>query len=536
MIERLKILTLMQLKNKKKFKIENKHRFMGVIALKALNIILITIIMTFVLYFLNNILYIPVNHYFIIFILMLTQGMNIISSTISLMMDLYLSKDNQILLTFPAKNNEVFISKLIVHYIQEFSKNLYVIIPILIAFGYINKIMFLYYVNIIPMIIIFPVLSILIASLLSIPIVFIRNYLKTHHLTSFIMTIIFIGFLYFQMTSIVSKIPYPIRIVQLYNQFVISITLFMQSSASYGLIYNRIGQLIYGIRPYLNYAILIFTISGLFICVLIISRPLYFKLATKSLEHNFTKQHKKTNKAEKSLYLSFLRKEWLITKRSLNELIANYSLLVTLPFFMYILNYIYMGLNRSTIGNQLVMIFNIMIALFITTASNIDSATAITKEGTEFVLLKTAPSDTTKVAWAKITFNVLFSFVIILISFILFQNALPVFPRSDIWYLFSFIILINTGHIFWSFQMDILKPSLSDYAQTGSLSGNKNISMSISTGFALSLVLSLISIMLFFLVREVAWFVLIFIAILFLCYRLYFFNSFLKAYFMDIEL
>jgi hypothetical protein len=177
-----------------------------------------------------------------------------------------------------------------------------------------------------------------------------------------------------------------------------------------------------------------------------------------------------------------------------------------------------------------------MIALFITTASNIDSATAITKEGTEFVLLKTAPSDTTKVAWAKITFNVLFSFVIILISFILFQNALPVFPRSDIWYLFSFIILINTGHIFWSFQMDILKPSLSDYAQTGSLSGNKNISMSISTGFALSLVLSLISIMLFFLVREVAWFVLIFIAILFLCYRLYFFNSFLKAYFMDIEL
>jgi hypothetical protein len=92
-------------------------------------------------------------------------------------------------------------------------------------------------------------------------------------------------------------------------------------------------------------------------------------------------------------------------------------------------------------------------------------------------LLKTAPSDTTKIAWAKITLNILFSWVVIGISFILFQSALPVFPSADIWQLFVFVVLINSGHILWSFQMDILKPSLSDYAQTGSLSGNKNMSL-----------------------------------------------------------
>jgi hypothetical protein len=123
MIERLKILTLMQLRQKMKLKIDNKHRFLGVLALRALLVIMMSIVMIFVLYAINNILFIPVNHYFIIFVFMLTQGMSIISATNGLMIDLYLSRDNQILLSFPAKNDEVFLSKLLVYYIQEFIKN-----------------------------------------------------------------------------------------------------------------------------------------------------------------------------------------------------------------------------------------------------------------------------------------------------------------------------------------------------------------------------------------------------------------------------
>jgi hypothetical protein len=69
---------------------------------------------------------------------------------------------------------------------------------------------------------------------------------------SFILIVDLIGFAYFQVTSIVSNIPYPIRIVQLYNRFVISLTLFMQNSAKYGLIYTIIGIHLW-YRPFMNY-------------------------------------------------------------------------------------------------------------------------------------------------------------------------------------------------------------------------------------------------------------------------------------------
>jgi hypothetical protein len=41
---------------------------------------------------------------------------------------------------------------------------------------------------------------------------------------------------------------------------------------------------------------------------------------------NIKKPMKKRNE---SLFISFLKKEWFITKRSLNELIGNYAILMT---------------------------------------------------------------------------------------------------------------------------------------------------------------------------------------------------------------
>lgn len=535
MIERISILTLMQLSNKMRLKIDNKKRFAGVIGIRILIIVLMSVVMSLLLHVIKNILYIPVNAHFIIFILLLTQGLSILAATSGLVTDLYHSKDNHILLSFPAKNNEVFISKIVVFYIQELLRNLYLLIPVLIAFGQVNQQTLLYFINIIPMVFLLPLLSVLIASILSIPWVFIKNYLKKHHLISLVLFLALIAGLFYLSTSIISQIPLPIRIVQLYNRFIISLTLFMQNSASYGTIYTVIGQLLYGIQPFINYVIIISTLLVLSALVVFISRPLYLRFASESLENAITKPHKKPNKESRNLFFTFLKKEWLISLRSMNELLSNYAILLSLPFFMYFLNYVYMGMNRSTLGNQLVIVFNVMITLLLVTASNTASSTAITIEGSEFVLLKTAPSNTSQVAWAKMTFNIIFSTTVILISFLLFQWALPVFPVQNIWLLFLLVILINSGHILWSFQIDILSPKLSDYASTGSLSGNKNITKSIAIGFMLSLLFTALSALLFIFLRDVAWLVILIVASAFLLVRLYFFNSYLKAFFIDIE-
>lgn len=534
-MNRLWILTKMQLSNKMNLRIENKKRLYAKIALRALVIVIISIVMSLVLHFFKNILYIPINTYFMIFVLLVTQGLSIVSTTSGLLTDLYDSKDNSILLSLPANNDEIFFSKLLVYYIGELFKNLYLVIPLLIGYGAMNNAGVLYYINILPMVFFLPVLSVLISSLITIPIVYIKHFLSSHQIITFVLFLLLLAGAFYLTMTLVSGIPIPIRIVQLYNRFILGLTLFMQASAKYAAIYAVIGYIIGGVKALLFYGILLGVILLLVLSLWFISRPLFFNLASKSSEFARTKIHKKDVKPMKSLYKSFLLKEWKITKRSVNEVVQNYAGLFALPFMMYIINYIYMGMNRSTLGNNLVLVFNVMITLLLVMSSNTASATAISKEGSEFVLLKTAPTDTSKIAWAKMTINLVLSVILIFVSFLLFGWALPVFPKADIWYLFLFVILINSGHIVWSFQLDILSPKLNEYAATQSLSANTNVSSSISIGFVLSLIFGFLAAILFIFVRPLAWPILLGLGLGFMVIRFILFNAYLKAYFLEIE-
>jgi hypothetical protein len=267
----------------------------------------------------------------------------------------------------------------------------------------------------------------------------------------------------------------------------------------------------------------------------LVSRPLFFKLTSQTSEQAKTKKHNPKITKKSGLFWTFLRKEITIAKRSPNELLSNYAVLISLPLIMFVLNTIYMGMDRSSLGNRFVLIFNVLIILILVTASNTASAVAITTEGYEFVLLKTAPSKTKQVAWAKMTFNFVFTSVLLLLSFILFRIALPVFNKGDIWLLFVFAFLFNASQIFWSFQIDILNPKLSDYAATGSLSNNDNIAKTLSNGLVASLIFTLISIFVFIIFEPIAWLLLIVIGFLWLLFRFWSFKTYLDAYFIDIE-
>src|SRR5690554_3202862 len=119
MFERLKILTLLQLKNKTRRFDKLSKRIYASIAVQAVILALISFLMGIVIFVIKKIFYIPVNEYFTIFILIITQGISIITALVGLSTDLYQSKDNQILFPLPVKNDEIFLSKMIVYYINE---------------------------------------------------------------------------------------------------------------------------------------------------------------------------------------------------------------------------------------------------------------------------------------------------------------------------------------------------------------------------------------------------------------------------------
>ncbi len=535
MFRRLYILTMIQLSSKMKMKVTNQKRFVANVALRLLGLIAVSVLMIFILYFLNDVLYIPVNVYFIIFVLFVTQMTSIIACTGGLMTDLYASKDNAILLSFPAKHDEVFISKLLVFYINEFLKNLAFLIPMLIAFGVISRLSIWYYLNILSMVFILPMLPVLLAAIVSIPIMYIRQFFQNKNVATVALLIVAGVFVFLAISSLLNQIPVPIRLVALYNKFITSITLFMQSSAQYASIYAVIGRLLFGIKVAINYLILMGVLLSSVLAVFFISRPLFFNLASHTTEYAVTKKHKGINHVGKNLFWTFVRKEFTISIRNSNAMISNYVLLILFPFIVYVLNYIYIGIDRSSFGNKLVIAFDIAISLLLVTASNTASATAISVEGAEFVLLKTAPSDTKKMAWAKVAFNMVASTFIIFIIFVLFQLSLPQFSALDIWLMFAVVILVNAGHILWSFQIDLMNPKLSDFAATASLSNNENISKSIVIGLIVSLLFGGIAAFMLIENYVTGWIRIVLIAVVFFVARLYLFSNYLKVYFSEIE-
>ncbi len=536
-VARVRILAALQLSNKMKLTVEKRRRLIGDISVRIVLVAISSVVVSFFFYLINSLFAIDMTMRVMIFVLATTQIIGIIAATNGLMHDLYKSKENQILHAFPVRLDEVFASKLVVFYIQELLRNVYLIIPMLIGFGFVNQVSPGYYINILPVVVILPIIVVLVSTALSMPMVHIRNVLVKYHRLALFSGLLALGATYYLVMRLMWSFPVPFEFIRHADRYVSAVLDFMGSVSHHMVLYNNIGRLMFGQDVFVNYLI-IFTsliLAGIF--VILVSRPLYFRLSSRSSEHAVQKKRVTRNRQERNLYLTFLRKELTITFRNINQLLNDYTVLLTLPFFMFVLNYIYMALPRVTTGNHAVLAFNVLIISLIAMASNTASATAITSEGWEFILVKTSPLDTKRIAWAKITLNLVFSTLVLLLGFIIFRWTMPDFPFRPmvVWLLFALIFIINSAHILWSFQLDLLNPRLGDYAQTGTLSDNPNVGRSVGIGLIIATVFGALALIMFIFMSERAWWVLYLFATAFLAFRLYSFNIHLKAKFSRIE-
>ena len=208
------------------------------------------------------------------------------------------------------------------------------------------------------------------------------------------------------------------------------------------------------------------------------------------------------------------------------------------PYVLFFMVSIFTAVDRNTLGHSMTIGFSAFISLLMASASNTASALAITQEGAEFVLLKTVPADTTKMAWAKIFFNLIFSSIIIIISFVVLiifatriENVVPY------WLVLIAILRINAGLIFWSLQIDIMNPKLREYAASGDSSSINNASRSILIGFITTILFTALVVIILFTGGNPVWqwVKIIGVALVFMLARMYLYNSYLKNIFPEIE-
>ncbi len=544
MFHRLKTLVAMQLANRLAFSIKrNKGRVIAGISVKVTLFFGLIFLIAMIIPTFQGLTYITVNTTLLQAILFFTQIFALIACTIGLMNTLYTSKDNAILLALPAHHSEIFVSKLIVFYYFEFRKNLLLLLPLFLGYGYHFRQLygfdFAFISKVFLMAVVIPLFPVLIGALLSIPLVFIVNYLKRHPFLNAVVVGILMFLAFLGISSLVSIVTQKehLRLDTFIDILVTGVSEGIPRFNKLSLFYNNINNFIFSGNNFSvlfgNLGIVLAVIAGLLVLVFTVSIWTYFRLTVFTFEQAKTNRYRYQMKQTSNTYFTFLKKEIKSLLRSSDQLIAQFFSLLLLPFLLYILNLIFLSFKISPFGEKIVVGVNLCIGLLLLTTANTNSATALTREGTEFYLLKTTPTNLKSITWAKLTINFAASILMILATVIALLKV-HVFSSGITLMIGLIFLLINSGHILWSYELDLMNPRFLEYANSQSIDDNPNATKSILIGTVISLGLCGIAIAMLFENVATGWIRLLLLSLVFFGIRLYMLLSKSKLYFNEI--
>lgn len=548
LIKKLKPLVMMQLKDKIDLSfLKSKKQTIAKVVLSICGFVAITAVIYALLFVarLLNIFHlvdiIPVSVIVVVFTIM--QILALISCTYGLMKNLYFSKDNQVLLTLPVTNNQVFVSKIIVFYLYELLKNCYFILPLFFAYGLISGSSFLIYLWAPFCVILISALTVSISALLSIFAMLISMFLKNFNLLRILLFTAVAGCSIWGIIYVINLIPENLDIVGTWGTIFWGIQDFLTAFTVYAYPFTKLTQMVVG--EYLGLQPVLFSLSTLWIllsviatiCVslslsFIISRPIFFKMASKPFEYRkITLETQKKNRTINS-FLSSVKKEILVIFRTSDDLFSLIGTAIALPILILLLNRIFASMSTRLFGDYMTVSFNFLIILLIALSSNGKIASIYSREGGANYLIKTRPTNYSNSLIAKLVPNAVVITISIISSVIVFGLFTSLSVANIILLAFSveFIYLL---HLLWSAEMDIMNPQWAQYATTGNHVSNPNETKATIAMFFLAFLFFGISLFLSIENIAVSWIKVALITLVLLIYRIWSILSKVKYYYKE---
>ena len=468
-------------------------------------------------------------------VIFLTQILSIIVCVGSMMDVLYNAKENLILMAFPCNYNEIFISKIIVFALEEIRKSCFFILPFLLSYGLVSGAGAAYWAQLLPLwlfVVLFPVLF---SAIISIPAVFLKKFLENHPVVFGVLVTVLLGGIFALVTYMLSFLPTPVRLIAFYNTFMRAFHAILVKINKFSLFYNLMGKAMFGQLVPVGIAVGLAVFAAALVLCFFVAMPFYFKAASSSAEHSTAGSHKVKKTRFNSLFMTFFRKEVKLMFRSSKSLNAALGIILVFPIISYVMNFIVAAIRTNLYGDYMTIAFNVMITLSLLSTYNANCASAISQEGSEFAVLKAAPSDTTLATWAKLALTMIVDLLAVatMSLVITFTTTLD---GKDIALMAGIILPVSLGNVLWSFQIDLLNPKINDYAVKGdAVTDNPNIAKALLFSFLISAIFGAVILLLLIDAYASGWARIYAIGYAFLLFRFYLYRNYLKVYFNDIQ-
>ena len=414
-------------------------------------------------------------------------------------------------------------------------KNLYFLLPLLVGFGIMGKPGVAYWPQIPLVWLALSLLPVFIGASLAIPAIFIKRFMQNHVWLYAIFMAVLVSVGFFVVFTILSDVEIPIRLVAVYDRFIEAVKQTFVSINRFALFYNWIGKSLFGKAVYLYLPLTVLVLLGFGVLCFVAAMPFYFKAASASSEHSTTKRHAQKKSTKGGLFGTFFRKELKIQFRTFQSVNSMIIVVFIFPIITYVFNFLMSAINTNTLGNMMTISFNLMIILSLLGTHNANSAASISMEGNEFAVLKTAPSNTSVIAWAKLAVTGIVNTMSLLVmaGMLLMTTRLEII---EIVLLMVSVLMISLGQIAWGCEFDIRNPKINEYATKGDgVTDNGNVAKAMAIGFIVATLAGVLALLMMAENYFYGWVRLLAFALIFLIARFYLLSSNLKAYFEDIQ-
>lgn len=232
----------------------------------------------------------------------------------------------------------------------------------------------------------------------------------------------------------------------------------------------------------------------------------------------------------KTAFFSMMWKDILMGIRTPGTLMADYLLMIIGPLSVALMNKLFQSINTSFMGDQFVIMFNILIIVMIPLVSNVSMASIYSREGESSYLLKASPSNYIKTLTSKLVLRWFLQTFSLVATIIVFNHYCDILFNKLV-LLFFTVLFIYTGHLIWSAELDYMNPQDRLYKEVGE--GNISNSNENISGILAFVITALIVVISLFLLKEDAtkvFYKLFFIGSLFLAARLLLATFKIKGY------
>lgn len=440
--------------------------------------------------------------------------LNLISVTLGLVKSLYHADDNKVLATYPTTSAKLFLSKILVFELFELKKSFDILLPITVGF-FITGVRFhiltvgILIWSIIPMLLIITI-TVLLGALLSIPALFIYNFLKKHPIIEGIVLVILAAGVIVGLVFIINLIPenkgdidinksYAAIKTAIDNFTVLFAKIVYPVNFAYRAMVGESGsKLSNEILPITlgRVGIMVGTGAALFGLAFLIIKPFYFNMMTKTFEFNkdIIDSAKKNKRRER--HWSIVLKEVKLTLRDFDISGSYLAVYIAVPILLLFIDKIFRAMSTNTTGDLMVAAFNLLLIALPLLASSTMIATLYSREGRTAYIKKTKPIRPYFPLTAKLFFNLIFVIPSIAVSCYIFTKFTNQDANCAILMGIT-ILFLQYGHIFFSASLDIMNPQNEVYATEGTSISNPNERRSTIVAFVVSFLFTAASLLLF---------------------------------------